>query len=117
VGAGHACTCACACTCTSLHTRTAHATRLLAYPACAHGPAGGLRIDVDLGDGTVKLLEAAVANDAIENEYHSAKRFIDDHPDHLNNNYLEEIARNIRTLAAPVLQTVQNLKAAMEAQN
>ena len=98
-------------------TRTAHATRLLAPAACAHGPAGGLRIDVDLGDGTVKLLEAAVANDAIENEYHSAKRFIDDHPDHLNNNYLEEIARNIRTLAAPVLQTVQNLKAAMEAQN
>ena len=117
MGAGHACTCACACTCTSLHTRTAHATRLLAPPACAHGPAGGLSIDVDLGDGAVKRLEAAVANDAIENEYHSAKRFIDDHPDHLNNNYLEEIARNIRTLAAPVLQTVQNLKAAMEAQN
>lgn len=90
---------------------------LCAHPACVHGPAGGLRIDVDLGDGTVKLLEAAVANDAIENEYHSAKRFIDDHPEHLDNNYLEEIARNIRTLAAPVLQTVQNLKAAMEAQN
>ena len=94
-----------------------HMQRACSHIPCAHGPAGGLRIDVDLGDGTVKLLEAAVANDAIENEYHSAKRFIDDHPDHLNNNYLEEIARNIRTLAVPVLQTVQNLKAAMEAQN
>ena len=74
-------------------------------------------MDVDLGDDTVLPLEAAVANDAIENEYQSAKRFIDDHPEQLDNNYLEEIARNIRTLAAPVMQTVQNLKAAMEAQN
>ena len=74
-------------------------------------------MDVDLGDGTVLPLEAAVANDAIENEYQSAKRFIDDHPEQLDNNSLEEIARNIRTLAAPVMQTVQNLKAAMEAQN
>ena len=82
-----------------------------------HCPAGGLRMDVDLGDGTVLPLEAAVANDALENEYQSAKRFIDDHPEDLDNNYLEEIARNIRTLAAPVMQTVQNLKAAMEAQN
>ena len=75
-------------------------------------------MDVDLGDGSAPLLlEVAVVADAVENEYQSAKRFIDDHPEQLDNNYLEEIARNIRTLAAPVMQTVQNLKAAMEAQN
>ena len=107
------CTCTCTCTCTV----QAHATRLFVHPAYVHCTAGGLRMDVDLGDGTVLPLEAAVANDAIENEYQSAKRFIDDHPEQLDNNYLEEIARNIRTLAAPVMQTVQNLKAAMEAQN
>ena len=75
-------------------------------------------MDVDLGDGSAPLLlEVAVVADAVENEYQSAKRFIDDHPDQLNNNYLEEIARKIRLLAAPVTQTVQNLKVAMEAQN
>jgi hypothetical protein len=81
------------------------------------GGARGLRIDVDLGDGVPLPLEVPVVADAIENEYQSSKRFIDDNWEKIDNNYLEEIARKIRTLAAPALQTVANLKAAMEAQN
>ena len=46
-----------------------------------------------------------------------SKRFIDANYEKINNNYLEEIARKVRTLATPVLQTVRHLKEAMEAQN
>lgn len=57
------------------------------------GGACGLRIDVDLGDGEPPLpLEVIMETDeAMENEYHTSKRFIDANFEKLNNNYLEEV--------------------------
>eukprot|EP00303_Exanthemachrysis_gayraliae_P010468 CAMPEP_0206020610 /NCGR_PEP_ID=MMETSP1464-20131121/31348_1 /ASSEMBLY_ACC=CAM_ASM_001124 /TAXON_ID=119497 /ORGANISM="Exanthemachrysis gayraliae, Strain RCC1523" /LENGTH=413 /DNA_ID=CAMNT_0053394545 /DNA_START=15 /DNA_END=1251 /DNA_ORIENTATION=+ len=75
-----------------------------------------LVLEVDLGDGKPLPLGVRVAGDDPENEYIAAQRFIDDHFEALNNNHLEEIARNIRQVVAPVLQTVANLKDAVQAQ-
>ncbi len=60
------------------------------------------------------------------NEYVAARDFINAHEADsyanmkepvLNMNWLEEIARKARKATEPVLQTVTNLKAAMEAQH
>jgi len=91
-----------------------------------------LLVLVDLGDahgtGQPVELRAAVLADssALENDYVSARDFIEGHIAEsyakgqdpvLNQNYLEEIARKLRVAAGPVLTTIANLKAAMEAQN
>ena len=82
------------------------------------GGARGVRIDVDLGDGKALPMEVAMAEEmTMENEYVASKRFIDANYEVLNANWLEEIARKIRGLVEPQLETVRNLKAAMEAQN
>ena len=77
-----------------------------------------VEVEVDLGDGKPTYLGVAV-DDALqlENEYLAAKRFIDEHFESLNNNHLEPIARKVRGLSAPLLQTIRNLKRAMEEQN
>ena len=74
-----------------------------------------LVIEVDLGDGKPLELGYHVQEGGPENEYVAANRFIGQHLE-LNANFLEEIARNVRNRVAPVLQTIKNLIAAMEAQ-
>lgn len=93
---------------------------------------GFLIILVDLGDahGTGAPVELRAnlnaAGDDLENDYVTSRDFIDAHIAEsysngkepvINANYLDEIARKMRAAAAPVMTTVRNLKAAMEAQN
>ena len=95
-------------------------------------PTPSLLILVDLGDahGAGKPEELPVRIKAgdldVDNEYEAARDFIEAHvaaayaantQPVLDNNWLEEIARKVRESVAPVLATVKNLKAAMEAQN
>lgn len=89
----------------------------------------GCVIDVDLGDahGTGQAVEMLVPVEArTVNEYVAARDFIsaheaDSYAKHtepvLNMNWLEEIARKVRTVTTPLLETVSNLAAAMEAQH
>lgn len=83
----------------------------------AEGTRYELIIEVDLGDGKPLELGCHVQDGQPENEYVAANRFIGQHFESLNSNHLEEIARNVRSRVSPVLQTLKNLVAAMEAQN
>ena len=89
-----------------------------------------LAIQVDLGDahGTGKpvLMRVPIEADGSVNEYTSSRDFIAEQEAEaytnmkepvLNMNWLEEIARKARAATEPVLATVVNLKAAMEAQH
>ena len=62
----------------------------------------------------------------LENDFVTSRDFIEGHIAEsyarnaepvLNANWLDEIARKVRAAAEPVMATVRNLKAAMEAQN
>lgn len=76
-----------------------------------------LVVEVDFGDGQPVELGLGVPDGQPENEYVAAQRFIGEHFEHLNNNHLEEIAKDLRARSAPVLETVANLVRAMEEQN
>jgi hypothetical protein len=77
-----------------------------------------LVIEVDLGDGKpLELGYHVLADGQPENEYLAANRFIGQHFEVLSSNHLEEIARDLRVRVAPVLETIKNLGAAMQAQN
>ncbi|KAL1530532.1 hypothetical protein AB1Y20_001433 [Prymnesium parvum] len=100
--------------------------------ASENTPAGGesragsrpemrIEVEVDLGDHKPVWLGMAI-DDSLkftpsENEYIAAKRFIDEHFESLNNNHLEPIARKLRAVVEPLLETIRNLKAAVEEQS
>uniref|UniRef100_A0A7S4HHU5 Uncharacterized protein n=1 Tax=Prymnesium polylepis TaxID=72548 RepID=A0A7S4HHU5_9EUKA len=97
-----------------------------AKPAGAPSGAGSrpemrVEVEVDLGDGKPVWLGLAV-DDSLqltnaENEYIAANRFINAHFEALNSNHLEPIARKVRGLVLPLLDTIRNLKAAVEDQS
>ena len=80
-----------------------------------------VEVEVDLGDHKPVWLGLQVDDSlqltAAENEYIAAKRFIDSQFESLNNNHLEPIARKVRALVLPLLDTIRNLKSAVEDQS
>ena len=82
-----------------------------------HRGSGKLVLEVDFGDGKPVDLACLVDPKTLEpeNEYVSAQRFISDHFELIDNNYLEPIARKLRSRAEPVLATIKNLTAAVDA--
>ena len=80
-----------------------------------------VEVEVDLGDHKPVWLgmqiEDSLEFTAAENEYIAAKRFIDSQFESLNNNHLEPIARKVRALVMPLLETIRNLKSAVEDQS
>ena len=89
--------------------------------ALPEGNGGGkIVLEVDFGDarGTGKAAPLTCLVDASgkpENEYVAAQRFISENFETIDNNYLEPIAKKLRERVDPVLATIANLRAAVEA--